>query len=296
MTSKRFEIKKILVAYDFSEASQAALEHAVVMARKCSAEIHLLHVLESFSITSAISQAFSKSQDEFESKIEAKALEKLKEIAEKAARDSWRPVHPYLEKGKIYKTVVAVAKRIAADIVLLGAHGVGGVQEFLIGSNTNKIVMNAECPVMAIHANTLHKDFKNLLLPIDNSTVSRQKVRYATEIARLYRSTVHVVGVASMTEPDMLKKFELKVHKVGEYLDEHQIIHTMKLVHGDQLSQIALDHSRQVNANLIVIMTEQEGSSLFLGNASQHIINHSDIPVMTIRPDKENPDRISVGY
>lgn len=296
MITKRFHIEKILVPYDFSSSSESALEHAIVMARNFRAEIHLLHVVESFSFTSLISQAFSKSQSEFETKVEEKADEKLKEIASAATAKLGRIVQSRMEKGKIFKTIIDVAEKLNVDIIIVGAHGAGGVQEKLIGSNAAKVVMNAECPVLTVHSETAHTNFKNIVLPIDNSSVSRQKVRHATEIAKTYRSTVHVVGAIDTSDLDLKRKFDLKVHKVGDFLDEHEITNTVKSIKGEQLAQIALDNAQLTNADLIVIMTEQEGSSLFLGNAAQHVINHSTVPVLTIRPDKGDPDKISVGY
>ena len=70
METKKFAIKNILIPYDFSETAALALEHAVFMAKLCKAQISLLHVIETYSFTSAISHAFSKSQSEFENKIE----------------------------------------------------------------------------------------------------------------------------------------------------------------------------------------------------------------------------------
>lgn len=296
MIAKRFHIEKILVPYDFSGSSESALEHAIVMARNFRAEIYLLHVVESFSFTSLISQAFSKSQSEFESKVEEKAEEKLKEIASATTAKLGRIVHALMEKGKIFKTIIDVADNLNVDIIVTGAHGASGVQEKLIGSNAAKVVMNANCPVLTVHSGTSHTNFKNILLPIDNSSVSRQKVRHAAEIARSYRSTVHVVGAIDTSDNDLKRKFDLKVYKVGEFLDEHEVANTVKSVKGDQLAQIALDNAQLTNADLIVIMTEQEGSSLFLGNAAQHVINHANVPVLTVRPDKGDPDKISVGY
>src|SRR5436190_11409150 len=98
--NKKFQIKKILIPYDFSETAELALEHATFMAKLHKAEIHLLHVVESYSFTSAISGAFTKSQSEYESKIESSANVRLQEIADKLHHDSGMKVIFKTESGK----------------------------------------------------------------------------------------------------------------------------------------------------------------------------------------------------
>ena len=63
--NKKFQIKKILIPYDFSATAELALEHAVFMAKLHKADIVLVHVIESFSFTSAISAAFGKTQSDW---------------------------------------------------------------------------------------------------------------------------------------------------------------------------------------------------------------------------------------
>lgn len=296
MTAKRFQIQRILVPFDFSETAELALEHAVFMAKLHKAEIHLLHVVESYSLTAAISNAFSKSQSEFESKVESSAQSKLEELTAKLHHDSGMPVFHRTEKGKIYKTVVSVAENIKADVIIMGTHGVSGFQEFLVGSNTSRVVMSAPCPVISVQTHAKKIGFKDILLPIDNSSVSRQKVRFACGIAQHYNSVVHVLGIMTMSDIELQRKFERKVFQVNEYLEEHEVAHSHKLVKGDNVSQIILDNAIQSNADLVVIMTEQEGGSIFMGNSAQHIVNHSKVPVMSVRPDEGDPDKISIGY
>lgn len=294
--NRKFQINKILIPYDFSETADLALEHAVFMAKLHKAEILLLHVIESYSFTSAISHAFGKSQAEFESKIENTANEKLQELTVKLHHDSGMGVKHLTEVGKIYKTIVNIAERESVDIIIMGTHGVSGFQEFLIGSNTYKVVMAAPCPVISVQTHATKIGFKNIILPIDNSQTSRQKVKHAVEIAKHYNSVVHVIGISSISEIEMQRRFDLKVHQVRDYLDEHEIANTIKIIKGDNAASITMESATQVNADLIMILTDQEGGGIFMGNAAQQLINHSKIPVMSIRPDEGDPDKISLGY
>ena len=293
---KRFQIKKILIPYDFSETADLALEHAVFMAKLHKAEIVLVHVIESYSFTSAISSAFGKSQSDFEEKIESSTNDKLQTLVEKLHHDCGMKVTYRTENGKIYKKIVHTAEEFDADIILMGTHGVSGFQDFLVGTNTYRVVMSSPCPVISVQAHSKKIGFKDIVLPIDNSHSSRQKVRHCAEIAKHYNSIVHIAGMMTMNDVDMQRRFEVKIHQVQAFLEEHEVAHTVKVFKTDNSPATTLNYSNQINADLLIIMTDQEGSGLFMGNYAQQIINQSKIPVMSIRPDEGDPEKIALGY
>jgi nucleotide-binding universal stress UspA family protein len=294
--SKKFQIQRILIPYDFSETAELALEHAIFMAKLHKAEILLLHIVESYSFTSAISNAFSKSQTEYETKIETSANVRLKEIADRIHQANGMKVTATTESGKIYKKIISIAEEKDIDIIVMGTHGSSGFQEFLAGSNAFRVVMGAPCPVISVQTHAKKIGFKDIVLPVDNSTVSRQKVRFAIEIAKHYNSVVHIAGIMTMSDVELQRRFEVKVHQVKEYVEEHEVPYTVKMFKGDNVAALTTDYANQINADLIVIMTEQESSNLFMGSYAQQIINHSKIPVMSVRPQEGDPDKISLGY
>jgi nucleotide-binding universal stress UspA family protein len=133
-------------------------------------------------------------------------------------------------------------------------------------------------------------------MPIDNSGTSRQKVPLVIAIAKQYKSVVHIAGLMTVTDVDLQRRFEVKVHQVKDYIEEHEVAHTVKIFKGENPTTTLTDYSTQINADLMVIMTDQEGSGMFMGSAAQQLVNHSSIPIMSIRPDEGDPDKISVGY
>lgn len=294
--TKKFQIKKILIPYDFSETAELALEHAAFMSKLHKAEIQLLHVIESYSFTTAISSAFTKSQTAFESKIESSANVRLKQIADKLHHSSGMNVTCNTEVGKIYKKIIQVSEQDNVDIIVMGTHGGSGFQEYLMGSNSYKVVMGAPCPVITVQTHAKKIGFKDIVLPIDNSSVSRQKVTFAIEIAKHYNSVIHIAGIMTMSDVEMQRIFEVKVHQVKDFVEEHEVPYTVKMFKGDNIATITMDYSSQINADLIVIMTEQESSGLFMGSFAQQIVNHSKIPVMSVRPQESDPEKISLGY
>ncbi len=293
---KKFHIKKVLIPYDFSETAEIAVEHAVFMAKLHKAEIVLVQVIESFSFTSAISSAFGKSQSEFETKLETSTKEKLEKLTQKLHHDSGMKVVFRIEKGKIYKKIVQVAEELEIDIIVMGTHGISGFQDFLVGSNTYRVVMSAPCPVISVQTHSKKIGFKDIVLPIDNSNSSRQKVKHCVEIAKHYNSIVHVAGMMTMSDVDVQRRFEIKIHQVQTFLDEHEIAHTVKIFKTENSPTTTLNYSNQMNADLLIIMTDQEGSGIFMGNFAQQLINQSKIPLMSIRPDEGDPEKIQMGY
>lgn len=293
---RKFQIKKILIPYDFSETSELALEHATFMSKLHKAEIHLLHVIESYSFTTAISNAFSKSQTEFETKIETSANVRLKEMADKLHHESGMKVIFTAENGKIYKKIIQIAEQQEIDIIVMGTHGGSGFQEYLMGSNTYRVVMGAPCPVISVQTHSKKIGFKDIVLPIDNSAVSRQKVKYAIELAKHYNSVIHIAGIMTMNDMEVQRRFEVKIHQVKEFIEEHEVPYSVKIFKGENIATITMDFATQINADLVVIMTEQESSGLFMGSFAQQIVNQSKIPIMSIRPLEGDPEKISLGY
>jgi len=296
MEKKRFHIQKILIPFDFSETAELALEHASFMAKLLKAEIMLLHVVESYSFASAISQAFSKTQNEFETKVEAGAKERLQQIADELHHRDGIVVKFRTDVGKIYKTIIHVADEVDADLIVMGTHGVSGFQELLVGSNTYRVVSGANCPILSVQTHAKKIGFKDIVLPIDNSKESRQKVLHAIELAKYYKSVIHIAGIITMSDIEVQRRFEVKIHQVKEFIEKHEIPYTVKMFKGDNLATISMDYAYQINADLIIIMTEQELNStgLMMGSFAQQIVNHSKVPVLSVRPMISSD--ISVGY
>ena len=287
-------INKILIPYDFSETADLSLEHAVFMAKLLQAEITLLHIVESVSFTSAISHAFGG----LEKKIETATNEKLEEIARNIHLKSGVTLNIRSEVGRIYKKICQVAKEIDSDIIVMGTHGASGYQKFSVGTNTSRVVQEAPCPVISVQTHAKNLGFKKIVVPIDESHESRQKVPFAIELARKYGAHIHIVGLVNFQDADLIRKFKIKVEQVEEWVVQHDLNYDTRYIEGNDLAAMTMQAAEDADADLLVIMTEQEPSltGFLLGTYATKVVNNSRIPVLSVHPAEVDPDKITVSF
>lgn len=290
---KDLNIKRILIPFDFSETAALSLDHAIHLTKASNAELFLLHIVETATFPSSISHAFSG----FEKKVEEATNEKLKELADQLSSEHGVKVHTVTEVGKIYKRIVHTARQAHIDLIMMGTHGASG-SSYIIGSNTTRVVQESPCPVISFQTNAKKLGFGNIALPIDDSAESRQKVNYALEVARVFNAKISIIGLNRNGNEDYQRKFRIKIEQVEDFLTQHGIKNETIYKQGDDLAKNTLAAAAEVNADLLVIMTEQEPSitGLLMGTYATKIINGSKIPVMTVRPAEIDPERITVTF
>ncbi len=277
-------IKSILIPLDFSETSLLALEHAVFMAKFYKAEVTLLHIIESLIFTSAIT--FNDTGSDLSSVIEQKAKEKLNQFADELSAKEGIKINTRVVEGRIYKSIVETASTLNSDIIIMGTHGVSGFREFMVGSNAFRVVTEAPCPVLSVQTHNKNVGFADIVLPIDDSLSSRQKVSHAADLALKYNAKIHICGLMTEEDEEFTKNFKLKIAQVESYFKHHNVNYDTAYVHGHDIAGMALKFANDINGDLIIIMTEQEPDYEFsgfrLGPYSQHVVNHSKIPVLSI--------------
>jgi nucleotide-binding universal stress UspA family protein len=285
MPKKTFKISRILIPLDLSENSMLALEHGTFMAKMFKAELYLVHIMETRVLRLDLG-AFSTS----EKKTATQAVQaKLDELANEVYLKHGIKTKTIIKAGKISKSIVEAAGENKIDIIVMGTHGVSGFEEFFIGSNAFRVVTEAGCPVLTVQTHTTKMGFDKILLPIDSSDESREKVPYAMRLAKAYNGKVHILGILSVDDDDAAVVLDKKLEQVEKYMEKHEVDYTSELVEGDNLATVTLKYAKKVKADLICIMTEQEENftGIFIGPYAQQVVNHSKIPVLSIRPENE---------
>jgi len=180
----------------------------------------------------------------------------------------------------------------------MGTHGVSGYQRFSVGSNTSRVVESSPCPVISVQTHAKNIGFKKIVLPIDESPTSRQKVNHVVEMANHYNAHVYIVGLINFNNEELKRKFRIKVEQGEEFMAKYDISHESKFVQGENLAKMTMSVAEEIDADLVVIMTEQEPSitGFFMGTYASQVVNHSKVPVMSVRPAEIDPDKITVSF
>lgn len=276
---------KILVPVDFSEQSLIALEQSYTLAREYHAEITLLHVIEDAGM---LSKLFSKQQHDDLKKNVQKQLDKLAADVEKKSKVT---VNTLVAKGSVYEKINEVSELINATMIIMGTNGDEGVKKRFIGSNALRVVRESSVPVITIKGKHHRNGCKNIVLPLDLTKETREKVNKAIELSKLFHgATVRVVSVLLTTDEFIVNKLTRQLGQVKAFLEKEGVECTAEIIKGikgeETLAENILEYAAKVEGDLVMIMTQQEVdfTKYFIGSSAQEMINHSKIPVLSIRP------------
>jgi nucleotide-binding universal stress UspA family protein len=129
---------------------------------------------------------------------------------------------------------------------------------------------------------------ERILVPIDGSPETLQKIPFVVKLATLFKSEVHLVT----THNSNLKSIQRIADKIAQtalaYLVKHQVTVIEDSIIANDLTKAVLRYAEKVSADLIVMMTEQETPvNILLGAQAQQLINQSPIPVLSIHPQEK---------
>jgi len=143
------KIKHILVAVDFSGPSLAALRYSVDLARTLKARLEIVHVVEPLTYAPMIGSAVDL--DKFREEQERAAQLRLAKLAADLRRKGVR-FRTELRVGAAPSAILDIAKRSAADLIVMATEGRHGIGRLLLGSVAERVVRNAPCPVLTVRA------------------------------------------------------------------------------------------------------------------------------------------------
>lgn len=284
-------MRRILVPTDFSEHSRNAYEVAISIARRTGAAIKLLHVVEMpYTTNYSFTGNFSATGD---TTLTGDGMEQVYvlQMLETTKGNMRRMVNSFDHKGIDVVEEVAVDRPISkirrtikedqVDLVVMGSKGASGLDEFLVGSNTEKVVRSAECPVLTIKKRDPEFTVNEIVLASDFKREIRHAVDKFNMFQSLFGARLHLVYIntpgAFESSGNLRDKLEHTAQKYG--LQNYTIN-----VYNDVIEEDGILHfANDIKADLIMMATHGRTglSHLLSGSIAEDLVNHTNIPVLT---------------
>ena len=271
-------MKRIIVPIDFSGESIKALKLAVIYANKFHADLQMVYVQDDKNRKFRV-----KLENEYNT-----VLEDFEGIIDKFKKD----IHQdcdfsyIIKKGKIYEEIKNQAEAFDDSLIICSTSGESGISDLFMGSNAYRIIQNTERPVISLTSEKYIGNVERIVLPIDSSRETREKVPMVAKIAKAFDSEVHIIKVTTTTNEGVHNKLKLYASQVKKFFESQNIKYQSSLIVGDNNTESTIDYAKTIDADLIAIMTEQSQSlaNLLLGSYAHQMLNSSPIPVLSITP------------
>lgn len=273
-------MQPIVVAVDFSNTSINALEYSIPLANRLKSEIVMVWVDKIAATEGIYSDASNENRKEAKKRFEELIRQYHKEVSKEIKLEY------KLRKGKIYHELDGLARTIGAMMIVTGAHGISGFEEYWIGSNAFKIVTYATCPVITVrHDFPKGKNIDRILVPVDSSSETLQKFPFIANLAEMFGSEVHIVATHYSQLKSIQRIAENFADQAAKYLEKRNVKLVRDKIISNDITKMTIDYALNMDADLISIMTEQETpANILLGPHAQQMINQSPVPILSIHP------------
>jgi len=256
-----------LVPTDFTAVADCALQHALSVAKAVNGQVTLLHVI-------------GKESDR------KNAQAKLAEAAQKAAAWSGVTIDTLVKEGNIFDDIGGVAETLGAKLIFMGTHGVKGMQH-ITGSYAVKVFTNSNVPFVVVQERGVRNGYKNIVLPMDLSKESKQKLELTIRMAEYFGSKIHIFSQHE-TDEFIKKSIMLNTNYAKNELQKKKIDFDIQMApeKGNFVKQM-LEYAKKTDADLIAVVNSQERGvhELLHGTAERETItNEAQIPVMVVNP------------
>ncbi|MFT4757219.1 MAG: nucleotide-binding universal stress UspA family protein [Vicingaceae bacterium] len=262
---------KVLVPHDFSDVADSAISHAATVAKSFKGEVVLLHVISS-------------------EKARSEAETRLTELTKNASNTHSVLVSFEIRKGSIFDRIPEVGEEIGAMLVVMGTHGIKGIQH-LTGSYALKVIGHSKLPFIVNQGNKSKGSIKDLVLPIKFSQETKSKLSITASIARHFDATIHIF-ISNENDEFIATKVKRELTFAKQYFTERKVKYEVEIApeHGNFIPQL-LDYSSDIDADMIAIVNASGDGGflpdLFKGSGEIEVLNNKfQIPVIVMNPSQ----------
>ena len=280
---------KVLVPFDFSPTAHHALNFATGLAKVYpQVEIRLLHIIET-PITTGMSamgggvDVYPDVQNQifFMELMETRKRQFI-ELEEKYAGSEF-VFRTKLVTGNVFKGISASIQDEAPDLVIMGSKGSSGLDEVLIGSNTEKVVRNSTCPVITIKADTPIETMKKVVFASDFKESDDKVAARIKRMQALFNADFYFVVINT---PGNFETTRESIARIKTFVQKYKFENIKAEIYNSLSEESGiLEFADDIQADMIAMTTHGRTGLLHLitGSIAEDVVNHSKRPVWTYK-------------
>ncbi len=285
------QIKSILIATDFSDSSESALALGISIAKRHKADIVLLHVVDRFAYlepTEVFLPEIRLTPD-----LNLMIEDRVKEFSKNISKKTRLAVKGVVLDGQPSERICRFAYEEHTSLIIIGTHGTSGIRKLFMGSDAYRIVKNAPCPVLTVPGKWSKKDFKKVLFPIRLIPGSLDKYFYARPIVEKNNSELFLLGLTDMKNTHDTKELIMLIEGLKHQLHNDKIKFQTSYCPGEDFPSAVNNASKDLSIDLIILTAniDVDWKSYIIGPFVQQVINHSQVPVLSIKPSNNQTEQ-----
>jgi nucleotide-binding universal stress UspA family protein len=280
---------KVLVPFDFSPTAQHALNFATSLTDVYNnVELSVIHIVET-PITTGMGtmggglEAIPDFQNHiFYMELIETRKKQFKELEEKYAGSKFG-FRTKLVLGNVFKGINEAIQDEAPDLVIMGSKGTSGLEEVLIGSNTEKVVRNASCPVVTIKADTPIQSMKKIVFASDFREANDEVAKRIKRMQAIFDAEFYFVAVNT---PGNFETTRESMDRIRKFVQKYQFENIKAEIYNSLSEESGIiEFADDIQADMIAMTTHGRTGLLHLitGSIAEDVVNHSKRPVWTYK-------------
>ncbi len=258
--------RKYLVPFDFTPVTLAALHYALRLSIQADASVDILHLVKK---ENDIPDAQLELADQL-AKMDLSGEDKIKAV---------------VQQGDIFKDLDEYAKANNNQLIVMGTHGMKGMQK-LLGSNALKVITSSSIPFIVVQESWPSTSLNKIVVPFDLTKKSIQILGAAADLARQFQCEIHLLG-GEQTDEFLIKKSRSNIAYSSKFLKAEGVRYKVKLLPRKRNFQTEVErYAEEVNADMIAVGYYAVSMLPFMDNFTQNLLtNKNKLPILVVNAE-----------
>ncbi len=278
-------MQRFLLPTDFSENASHALRVAATLATKVKAKLELIHINTAVAYSPPLPEYYGGDLYDTTEYYEtaARELHNIKKEITESPDFAGLEMETRIEEGFLFSSVRRIAEEDKVDLVVMGTKGASGVNEFFIGSNTEKVIRTAPCAVLTVPEKSGEFNPKVVVMPTTLRKDQAPVFEWIAQLQKVFPLKVKVLYLNNPADLDDDKEIEKTVQGFADAAGLRDV-ETFGSTSTFNEESAILSFAQEQKADLIAMVTHQRKglSHLLFGSLTEDAANHSDIPVLSV--------------